>query len=315
MKPLPAKMDRILVIKLGALGDFVLAMGPFQAIRQTYREAEITLLTTRPFLSLAEKSGWFDHVEVDERPRRISGYWALRKRLLAGRYDFIFDLQTSDRSGHYWKMLWPHRPPMSGIARGCSHPHANPRRDFMHTIDRQREQLAMAGIDPVPAPDTGWMEADITGFELPEQFALLVPGGAAHRPDKRWPASCFAELALKLAEQSITPVLLGAGADGAATREIAKACPAAIDLTDKTRIPEIASLARVAVLAVGNDTGPMHLVAAAGCPSLALYSHSSDPALCGQRGPVVDIIRVDRLEALSPDTVAKHALKLIDRAR
>jgi len=42
----------------------------------------------------------------------------------------------------------------------------------------------------------------------------------------------------------------------------------------------------------------MHLIAAAGCPSLVLYGQASDPALCAQRGPKVDILRVDDLAAL-----------------
>jgi ADP-heptose:LPS heptosyltransferase len=54
---------------------------------------------------------------------------------------------------------------------------------------------------------------------------------------------------------------------------------------------ELATLARGALVAIGNDTGPMHLAAAAGCPSVVLYSHESDPALCGQRGACVTYIR------------------------
>ncbi|HBA43779.1 MAG TPA: ADP-heptose--LPS heptosyltransferase, partial [Alphaproteobacteria bacterium] len=53
---------RILVIKLGALGDFVLATGPFAAIRQHHADAEITLLTTPPFAAMARQTGFFDHV-------------------------------------------------------------------------------------------------------------------------------------------------------------------------------------------------------------------------------------------------------------
>ena len=121
-------------------------MGPFQAIRAALPQAQITLLTTRPFVELATRSGWFDQVWTDQRPRSIPGYWALRRQLLAGRFDMIFDLQTSDRSGNYWRMLWPHRPLISGIVKGASHPHANPDRNHMHTLERQRDQLAMAGI-------------------------------------------------------------------------------------------------------------------------------------------------------------------------
>ncbi|HAQ33371.1 MAG TPA: ADP-heptose--LPS heptosyltransferase, partial [Rhodospirillaceae bacterium] len=51
--------SRILVIKLGALGDFIQAMGPFRVIREFHREARITLLTTAPFAALARECGYF----------------------------------------------------------------------------------------------------------------------------------------------------------------------------------------------------------------------------------------------------------------
>ena len=58
---------------------------------------------------------------------------------------------------------------------------------------------------------------------------------------------------------------------------------------------------------MGNDTGPMHLVAAMGTPSLVLFSDDSDPALCAPRGPsgeeTVRVLRVADLRALAPETV------------
>ena len=57
-------------------------------------------------------------------------------------------------------------------------------------------------------------------------------------------------------------------------------------------------MARRAALAVGNDTGPTHLAAAAGCPTLALFGPESDPALCAPRGPSVAVLRRDSLARL-----------------
>jgi ADP-heptose:LPS heptosyltransferase len=290
--------ERVLVIKLGALGDFVQALAPMQAIRRHHANAEITLLTTRPYQPLGERCGWFDRVWTTTRSRNPLDLLALRQRLILANFSMVYDLQTSDRSSLMWHLMWPYRPAMSGIARGCSHPHDNPDRDQMHTIDRQRDQLARAGIADVPGPDLSWMAGDLDGLDLPERFALLVAGGAAHRPDKRWPADRYAQAANALAAQGITPVLIGAGADAAATDSIAAQCDSAINLTDKTDFLTMAALARRADLALGNDTGPMHLIAAAGCPSLVLYGQASDPALCAQRGPKVDILRVDDLAAL-----------------
>ena len=289
---------RILVIKLGALGDFVLALGPAAAIRRHHGEAHITLLTTPPFEALARASGYFDEVWTDSRPKpwQPLALLALRRRLRGGGFGRVYDLQTSTRSSLYFRLMGPGaRPEWSGIARGCSHPHANPRRDFLHSIERQAEQLRMAGIEDVPLPDLSWATADLDRFALPTRYVLLVPGGATHRPQKRWSASCFAELAEALEVRDLTPVLLGTAVDRVATARIAAACASARDLTGETSLFEIAALAQDAAGAVGNDTGPMHLIAAAGCPSLVLFSADSDPVIAAPRsgagGGRVNVLR------------------------
>lgn len=290
----------ILVIKLGALGDFVQALGPMAAIRAHHKDQRITLLTTAPFAGFAKASGYFDDIWIDGRPigMNVAGWLKLLSRLRNGGFGRAYDLQTSDRSSFYFRFFWPNFPEWSGIARGCSHPHANPDRDNMHTIERQAEQLAMAGIPDVPVPDLSWATADVSRFSLPERYALLAPGGAAHRPGKQWPPERFGELAGVLAEKEIRPVILGAAGEAPIMAAIRDRCPEAVDLSGETALLELAALGRGARLAVGNDTGPMHLLSAVGCPSAVLFSSDSDPALCGQRGPKVTIIRKPELTAL-----------------
>lgn len=284
--------SRILVIKLGALGDFVQAMGPFAAIRAHHPGAHITVLTTRPFAELASACPWFDEVWLDDKPPlwRLDKVVALAARLRGGRFERVYDLQTSDRSSWYFRLMgkgveW------SGIAKGCSHPHANPRRDAMHTIERQREQLAMAGINKVPPPDLAWAEAVPGRFDIAGRFVLLVPGGAPHRPAKRWPVERFGKVALWLVERGFTPVLLGTNKERPEIDSIRAVCPRAVDLAERTGLPDVIALARRAEAALGNDTGPMHLIAAGGCPSVVMFSHESDPALCAPRGNVTVLRR------------------------
>lgn len=302
--------DGILVIKLGALGDFVQALGPMAAIYRDREGARLTCLTTAPYLEFARATGFFDEVREDRRPGRFNfaGWFALRRWLRSARFARVYDLQTSGRSTLYFGLFRPGpMPQWSGIAPGCSHPHANPERDLMHTIDRQAEQLKMAGIDNVPGPDsvaglTG-LDADISGFGLQGDFALLVAGGAPHRPEKRWPHENYCGLARALSERGIRPVLLGTIAEADILGRIAREVPDALDLTGRTSLLQIAGLARHAALAVGNDTGPMHLISALGCKSIVLYSSASDPALCGQRGRDVNILRKDGLADLGVDEV------------
>lgn len=308
-------MKRILVIRLGALGDFVQSFGPFAAIRAHHPAAHIALLTTPPFVELARRAPWFDAVLVDPRaPVWNVAALARLARDLRG-YDFVYDLQTSGRSSRYFVLAG--RPPWSGIAPGCSHPHANPKRDFMHTRERQREQLEMAGIRSFPAPDLGWLirpqsadgaangAAGVQALLPGAPYALLVPGAAPSRPRKRWPH--FPALARMLAERGLVPVVVGAAADAPLAAAIRAAEPATVDLTGRTAIADIASVAASAELAVGNDTGPMHIAAAVGCPSVVLFSADSDPALTAPRYPDGGwpvVLRQDDLADLSPDRVA-----------
>lgn len=274
-------MTRVLVIRLSALGDVVMSFGPFAAIRAHHPRAEITLLTTATFAGLARGMPWFDRVEIDARPAwwNLAGLLRLRRQLRG--FDFVYDLQTSGRSAQYFRLAG--RPPWSGIAPGSSHPHANPLRDVMHTLERQREQLEMAGITEFPAPELGWLDKPVV--DLPRPYALLVPGAAPHRPRKRWPAERYGALAQILAARGLTPVVLGSAAESGLAGTIRQICPQALDLTGRTDLADIFSLARGAALAVGNDTGPMHLAALAGCPCVVLFSADSDPALTAPRGP------------------------------
>lgn len=296
---------RILVIKLGALGDFIQALQAFQAIRRHHADAEITLLTSAAFEELGQRCPWLDRVWLDNRPAvwQVAGWWSLGNRLRSARFDRVYDLQTSDRTGWYYRLFFGDKPEWSGIAAGCSHPHRNPARDRLHSVDRLADQLEAAGIRDLPPADLGWLDADTGGFDLPARFVMFVPGGAAHRPAKRWPAAQYAALAERFAAKDITPVVVGGPDERTAAAAILEACPVARSLLGRTSLLEIAGVARRAASAVGNDTGPMHIAAAVGCPSVALFSTESDPALCGQRGPDVTILRRSSLADLAVDEV------------
>ncbi|HVB68636.1 MAG TPA: glycosyltransferase family 9 protein [Acetobacteraceae bacterium] len=302
--------DSILVIKLGALGNVVLSLGPMAAIRHHHPEAAITLLTTDPYARWLAGAPWFDRIWSDGRP----AWWdapallRLRRRLISGGFRRVYDLQTSGRSSRYFH-LFPRagRPEWSGIAAGCSHPDRQPHREAMHDIDRQIGQLRQAGITTVAPGDLSWSRADLSDFGLPARFALLVPGSSGHRPGKRWPAAQYGRLAAALAARGITPVVLGTAAERPLAAQIVGAS-GALDLTGRTGFAELASLGRAAEVAVGNDTGPMHLLAAAGCRAVVLFSRESDPALCAPRGSMVTVLQRPDLAALPGEDVLAAAL-------
>jgi ADP-heptose:LPS heptosyltransferase len=139
---------------------------------------------------------------------------------------------------------------------------------------------------------------------LPEgPFAVLVVGGSAHRPEKRWPVSHYTEIARYLTQKKIIPILVGTRIDAPLNQEIKQAVPACIDMTDQTNFHDLATLGRRASMAIGNDTGPLHLLSVAGSPTIALFSHASDPVRCVQRGPWVQVFRDKNLSDVSPEAV------------
>ena len=303
--------QRILIIKLGALGDVVQALGAITAIRRHHPDALLTVLTTAPFASLFAADPDVDETWTDNRPGlwQIGAWLGLRHRLRVARFARVYDLQTTNRSNSYYRLLGPgKRPEWSGIAPGCSHPHANPQRNFMHTLDRQVEQLRDAGItDGIPAPDVSWLKADVARFALPPRYALLVPGGSAMRPRKRWPAERYGALAADLVKRGVASLVLGTAGERPLAAAIRAICPSARDLTGQTSFAEIATLARKADLAIGNDTGPMHLIAAAGCRALVLFSADSDPDLCAPRGNVLVLRQPDLNDLPAVDVAAALA--------
>jgi ADP-heptose:LPS heptosyltransferase len=300
--------ERILIIKLSALGNVVLSLGPFAAIRNHHPEADIAVLTTPPYAGWLSSAPWFDRTISDGRPQwwDLSGMLRLRRVLRNGGFTRVYDLQTSGRSSRYFG-FFPRdaKPEWCGIAPGASHPHRMAPGTGMHDIDRQYAQLAVAGITERAPVDLSWSTADLSRFHMPPRFALLVPGSSAHRPGKRWPAIRYGELARWLVERGIVPVVVGTAGEAPLALPILAAAPETIDLTGRTTLPELTELTRLAVLAVGNDTGPMHLAAAAGCASVVLFSHDSDPQLCAPRGRWVRTLRETDLAALPLATVTQ----------
>jgi ADP-heptose:LPS heptosyltransferase len=327
------ELAKILVIKLGALGDFVQALAAMKHIRAAHPKAHITLLTTPPFEALARASPYFNAVENDGRPDGFGDTVAMIRRLRRTHYDRVYDLQTSSRSSFYFHLLRPFPPQWSGVAFGCSLPQRNRDRARMHTLERQADQLKAAGIWPdaptmsgsAPPADLSWI-LNRQGASRPmasaggaRPYALLVPGASAHRPEKRWPVALFAELGAALHRRGLDILVIGGPQESSLAMTIQRKVQAR-DLTGRTDFAQIAALAARATIAIGNDTGPVHLIAAAGAPTIALFSSASDPALCGPRGhvsvlqaqnlaelPVADVVAaVDRLVPPQP-AWARHS--------
>ena len=309
---------RVLIIKLSALGDFVLALGAMRAIREHHPKAILTLLTTPPFADLAKATGYFQHIETDGRPKGVKATRERLKRIRNAKYDIIYDLQTSGRTANYFKALnLPFQtPPLwSGHAEGAVFFHDNPHRSEMHSIDRLADQLKTAGIGPEdvkggwpPMPDMSFVrrsqgdKPSLTPeyFGIKGPYALFIPGASAHRAAKRWPVERYGGLAEHVADAGITPVIIGGKSESELATEINRIEPRCRNIVTRTNLFQIITLAENAVFAVGNDTGPMHMAALSGCPGVALFATSeSDPEKACPRGANIIVCKADTLDELS----------------
>ena len=276
--------QNILVIKLSALGDFMTALGAMRAIREHHKDARITLLTTKPFIDIARASNYFDEILLDEKPRWInpSGWMSLRRKLNAGKFARVYDLQNSDRTAFYLRLFSP-RPEWVGAAPGASHRNDSPERTRGHAFLGHQQTLALAGITSVTVDTLEWMQGDLAKFALSKPYVLLVPGCSPLHPEKRWAPASYRAVAVALLEKNIQPVVLGTAAEADVNKEIASV-EGVLDLTGQTTLFEIAALARGASGAVGNDTGPSHIIALTACPLVMLFSTKSSTIL--KHGPL-----------------------------
>ena len=320
----------VLVIKLSALGDFVLALGAMKAVREFHPSARITLLTTPPFKEFAETCPYFDVIETDGRPDTVKGTAALIQRIRKTGYDIVYDFQTSGRTKNYFTALNRGRktPLWSGHHEKCAFFHDNGERRTMHSIDRLAEQLEVAGVAPdgrwigdmSPRPDLSWVRPKLGDpprlqpayFGIEEPYMLLIPGASAHREAKRWPAENFAGLGSRIADAGVTPVIIGGTAEGPLAHEIQKREPRIKTLVTRTDLFQIVGLAEKALFVVGNDTGPMHMAAITGATGVALFAlNESNPDQAAPRSvrPII-VNSAPTLSELSVDDVWRSVLAL-----
>ena len=340
-------LRRVLVIKLGAMGDFMQALGAMRVVRATHPSARITLLTTEPYEAFAKACPYFDIVEADGRPKDLKGKADLIRRLRAAGYDMVYDFQNNDRTAQYYMGLSGKKPLWSGAAKGSSHQHMNENRGEMHNFDRLAEQLLHAGLSPKPPGDpTGWIIGqDVSPsldwirpafrdpprfqpefFSLSGPYMLLIPGSSADHPEKRWPVDRFAKIATWVADAGITPVVIGTKAEGDIGTQIMKMAPRTKSLVGRTDLFQLATLSERAVFALGGDTGPMHLAAAAKTPGVCLFAQEWNDDMARElqsvwspktrlgraapRGGPMMVLHAGSLDAISVDDVKRAAIGL-----
>ncbi len=300
------KRERILVLRLSALGDIIMCRQAFYEIRQAHPDAEIALLTTPAFEKLAQSMPWFDLVIAADRAPlwQIHKWAALAARLYRFAPKRVYDLQGKFRQSILFNLLggaiWG--PEWSGAARGCSHPRLWPPAPKMHFMDFVAAQLRRANVPAAAPADMSWLDASLDGFFLPEKFALLVPGSSAKLVRKRWPAEKYAELSRKLKQKGIACIAIGTKAEADTIAELCRAAPDVINFCGQTNLYQIAALARRAVCVIGNDTGPIHITAAVGAPTVGIFGYTN-PIWNAPRGEKATWVKRDPIHEVTVDEV------------
>ena len=317
---------RILLIRTGALGDFVVTLPVLRAFRDAAPSARLRLLGNPDTLALARDCA--DKIDSINRAD-WAPFFAPGGTLPAGEVDRLRDTDLAlsylpDSDGVFSDNLR-----RAGVQHVISYNPHPPEDGRIHIVDHLLgpvSALSIPVVHPVPrvclAPEDHHAAEGALRKHVPSGDAAVVihPGSGGVR--KCWPPERFARVADGVAAQTGLPVLLLSGpADGhLAARVVAYARSNPVVVPCLPLRCLAALLARAAVY-LGNDSGPSHLAAAVGARSVVLFG-PTDARIWAPRGNAVRILRGDpsvapdrRLQTLTESQVLDALLKQLAGAR
>jgi len=284
----PLQVQRMLVLRPNAIGDFVFALPALHALRQRYPQAHIVFLGLQwHWEFLRGRPGPIDEVRVMPPVPGITAaadapLEADTRHFIAGLQQERFDLALQIYGGgRYANPFIQELGARTSI--GMKTADATPLDrwiPYSALANRRLELLQVAALADA-APPLAERELEITPADraaahsvLPhsphERIVVVHPG--ASDPRRRWPAERFALVADALAEAGATVVLSAAGSEAALTREIAaRMRHRPLDPERRLTLPALCGLLERAVMIVANDTGPLHLALALGTPALGIF--------------------------------------------
>ena len=302
--------NNILIIKHGALGDLIQITSSLKSIRQKYPDSKITLLTDIKFKFFSDRIIFVDEIIYENRPSffRIDKWLTIIFKIIKRRFNIVFDLQNSDRTSVYYFFikLFNSKTVWSGNRRGGKFKYHPKNFESISIKDRIKNQLVLMDIEIYDKPDISWMMKKNI-INLPNNdFVILLPGSSPEHKHKRWPAEKFAELANYLKEKKIDSIILGQShSEGEELKKIKLLAPKIIDFSDQD-LDCLATTASKAIGAIGNDTGPTFVAAAAGCPITWLLSNHTDPNITQLLGSKVNTLKKDNIIDITVDEVKNN---------
>lgn len=314
-------MKRILFISSTRIGDAVLSSGLLAHLAQAHPEAQITIACGPLAAPLFRAAPRVERVIVMTK-RRMGGHWIdLWLKALPHRWDLVVDLRGS----------------ATGLFLNARRRRVKARLEIERDppVHKVIEAARVLKLDPPPAPVL-WLDAAAEAEaenRLPEGAPILALAPAASAPFKEWPAERFAALAARLtgaggALAGARVAVFGGPGDEETARASVEGLDAArvIDLSGRLGILESAACLARARLFIGNDSGLMHLAAAAGTPALGLFGPTDErlygpwggravragEALPERKRHSLNAHEGSLLGALSVDVVEQAARELLD---
>ena len=273
-------MTRILIVRIGSLGDVIHGLPAAAALRERFPDAQIDWLSDPRYVELLALVPVVNRVlPVDTR--RSGAMLATVRELRRARYDAAIDLQGLLKSALLARASAARRT-LGFSARHLREPaarwfytEAHDPGEARHVIDRNLALAAALGAGPPRIPFPLQVPSSVVADRLAsaagvDGFALLNPGAAW--PNKRWPPARFGALAASLRDRYAmrSQVLWGPGEEALAAA-VAAASAGAADVVPATTIRDLVAIAARARLMVSGDTGPLHVAGAVGTPIVALF--------------------------------------------
>lgn len=270
---------RILFITASRIGDAILSTGLLAHLAERHPQARFTVACGAPAAALFQAAPFVETV-IPMVKRKRAGHWR--------------DLWTKTCTT-WWSLVVDLR----GSAIGYVLPAR--RRAVLKSSWQPKHRLyhlaSVLGLDQ-PLPPVLWntpAQQVAARDLLPDGAPILALGPTANWGAKQWPAERFAQLALELtAERGHRIAVFGAESERESVLPLLAALPAerTIDLIGRVDLPTVHACLKRASLYVGNDSGLMHMAAAAGIPTLGLFGPSSEvfygpfgPRCASVRGP------------------------------
>ena len=312
-------MSNILIIKHGSLGDIAQASGAIQDIYDNNKNHNLYILTTKPYFELFRKNPIIYDVIVDKRLSKFNLIYLYMLMRTIKKYKFtnVYDLQNSNRTSFYKKILFPNSQCEVWSSSDTTLPQGKSKEEFdrLPVLERFNHQLQTSNLKTKNTlnPDLTWACTDISKikneFSL-NRYILLFPFCSPHLKIKKWPyyRELINSLKMKFGEDYKICIAPGPNEiDEASEFDVLSI------LNEKKAldISELASLIKDSSFVVANDTGPAHMAAHLGVKGLALHGPHKSAKLQSIERENFKAIQVADLNKLSHQKVFEYILSSI----